>query len=184
MVKKLGVGWLLAMIAIALVGCGGAETHEAAVGETVRADGSRRYTVTAVEDYKGELITDRYVGERYAERGKWIVVDVTFENGGPNQANVIQAHDFELVDSSGRRYGVSTSPATAAYSAQQLHYQDGNWVPLGSQFSLGAIVQTSLVFDVAPDAKGLKLDIKPAGVVVDLERPHRIPVGKEHEQGR
>jgi hypothetical protein len=154
------------------------QAYEAALGEPVRTSDGRTYTVTAVEDFKGELVTDRNVDERYAELGQWIVVDMTLNNGGPNQVTVLHAHDFELIDSGGRRYSVSTSPGAAAYSAQQEYYQGWNWIPLGSQVPFGAIVRTSLVFDVARDATGLKLDVKPTGVIVDLERPRRIPINE------
>ena len=101
-------------------------------------------------------------GDTSAAHGTWLVVTVDMKNIGSRDFGV-STWDFTLIAADGTEYGLSADAGASAYSS----YQGGGFV--GEAIPPGMVVRYYLVFDIAPDAAGLRFifeqDTRPA---VDL----------------
>lgn len=117
------------------------------------------YQVTNVE--KTKTLTWSEFGNKTDAKGVWLIPYLTLQNIS-KQNYPINAHDFELRDDGGVKY--TTSSQIEAFSF--LRYKKLG--ALGEQFPPGVPVNTAVVFDVSPEAKGLKLWLSQESVLVDL----------------
>ena len=142
----------------------GAPVERAAVkvGETVRA-GTWEYTVTQVKRTKDPLVWTQF-GNSTQAKGEWLIIDLDLKNVD-KESSPVNTHDFEVQDAGGVKY--SHSADFGAYSAFPDYHKLSK---LGQQFPPNVSVRTVLVFDISPDAKGLKLHLKQARTMVDLEQ--------------
>lgn len=129
------------------------------VGETITA-GNWEYTVEKLE--KAKTLTWSQFGNKTDAKGTWLVVYMTLKNVGKENFS-INTWDFELNDATGIKYNTTTDVATA-YGFNDLK----KLAKLGEQFPPGVSTKTALLFDIAPDAKGLKLLVKQAQTSIDL----------------
>jgi len=110
-------------------------------------------TVTKVEKPGITLVTSQY-GSKSDAAGTWVVVTVTMKNTG-NQSFGVNTSDFVLKDSAGRTYKVSDDAgATYEYST----YKGGK--QLGYDVPPTVTVTYYIVFDIAPDAKGVDAEMQ------------------------
>lgn len=131
------------------------------VGDTVRS-GNWQYTVTKVERVKALKYGD-FTGSTVDALGQWLVVSLTLTNIG-SQNFPINTFDFQATDAGGVKYDTSTKLEIFSY----VRYQ--RLTSLGEQFPPGVAVKTALVFDINPEATGLKLVLKQAnGTTIALE---------------
>lgn len=128
------------------------------VGETVAA-GNWEYTVTSVE--KAKTLTWSDFGNTSDAKGIWLIVYLTLKNVGKENFS-INNWDFELNDSTGVKYNVSTDGGAFMFIGYKKLSN------LGEQFPPGVAVKTALIYDIAPDAKGLRLQLKQAKTSIDL----------------
>ena len=85
--------------------------------------------------------------------GTWLVVTVDLKNTGTKNFGV-NDHDFQLKDSTGNTYNVSSDTGASAYS----EFKGGQRV--GGQVPPGTTVRYYLVFDVGTSATGLTLQFE------------------------
>jgi hypothetical protein len=129
------------------------------IGQTVSV-GNWEYTVTKVE--KEKTLTWSEFGNTSEAKGTWLIVYMTLKNIGKQNFG-INTWDFELRDASDIKYDTSTDFGTTAMFLSYKKLSN-----LGEQYPPGVPVNTALIFDIAPDAKGLKLVLKQARTSVDL----------------
>jgi hypothetical protein len=130
------------------------------VTETI-ASGNWEYTITQVKRTNDPLVWTQF-GNKTVPKGEWLIIDLTLKNVGKEAAS-IHTGDFDVVDGNGVRYHHGTTVGTS-YAFQQFHKLSR----LGEPFPPGAPIRTALVFDIPPEAKNLKLDLKQAGKMVPL----------------
>lgn len=103
-------------------------------------------------------------GDTSKAAGTWVVVTVDLRNIGGRDFGV-SPWDFSLLAEDGTEYGLSPDAGAAAYSI----YQGGSFV--GEAMPPGAVARYYLVFDIDPNAAGLRFvfeqDTRP---VFDLGR--------------
>lgn len=133
-------------------------TPLAKVGQTVTGK-NWAYQVTNVE--KTKTLTWSEFGNKTDAKGVWVIPYLTLQNIA-KQNYPINAHDFELRDDGGVKY--TSSSQLEAFSFLRFKKLGA----LGEQFPPGVPVNTAVVFDVAPDAKGLKLWLVQESILVDL----------------
>lgn len=97
----------------------------------------------------GQTLTWSQYGNKSQAAGTWFVVTVEMKNTGKTNFG-INTHDFKLLDASGIEYKTSDDFGTYAYS----EYKGGQ--NIGKQVPPGVTVRYFVVFDIAPDAKGLR----------------------------
>lgn len=129
-----------------------APTPQAKVGDKV-SSGNWEYTVTKAEKTK-TLVWSQF-GNKTDATGVWLIVSMTLKNIG-NRNFGINTWDFELRDGSGAQYTTSSKLEAFAY----IDY--AKLASLGEQVPPGLEVKTALIFDINPEAKGLKLVLKQA----------------------
>lgn len=170
MKKKLIIGGIVVVAIIAIAGAssgnkatvttGGAgnpapvtaTSAPAKVGDKVTS-GNWSYMVTKVEKVKTLTWSD--FGNKADALGTWVVVSMTLQNVG-KQNHPINTFDFQLVDSAGTKYDTSSKIEVFSF----VRYV--KLTALGEQFPPGIDVKTALVFDVNPNATGLKVVLKQA----------------------
>ncbi len=130
------------------------------VTETI-GSGNWEYTITQVKRTNDPLVWTQF-GNKTVPKGEWLIIDLTLKNVGKEAAS-IHTDDFEVVDGNGVRYSHGTTVGTS-YAFQQFHKLSR----LGEPFPPSVPIRTALVFDIAPDAKNLKLDLKQAGKMLSL----------------
>lgn len=128
------------------------------LGDTV-TKGNWAYTVTKV-DKPGKNIDTGNQFSKLDALGTWLAVYMTIKNVG-NANFPINRTDFELQDSAGTKSNVTTE-------SMGIWLQKINLKELGAQIPPGISFDTAILFDINPDAKGLKLNLKQANTLVDL----------------
>jgi len=126
------------------------------VGTPLSAD-NWEYTVTKVEKTK-TLVWSEY-GNKSTAQGIFVVTYLTLKNIGKRNFS-INIWDFELHDDAEVKY----DPSSEGLSF--VRYR--KLTPLGDQFVPALSANTALVFDVNPNAKGLKLYLEQAKASIDL----------------
>lgn len=136
------------------------QTETAKVGQTVN-DGDLAFTVNSVD-------TAQSVGNSFTQKtaqGMYYILSVKIQNNGKN-TQTINASDFSVVDSQGRKYDYSTDGQTA------MEETDGSTSFFLQQIQPSLSVTGKIVFDVPANATGLKLmaqgDIFSNPVSIDL----------------
>lgn len=132
------------------------------VGDTITS-GNWEYKITQVKREKGPLVWSQY-GNKTEPKGEWVIIDIDLKNIGKENFG-LNTHDFGLVDDAGVKYDHSS--ASGASSSFQEYQKLSK---LGDQYPPGVPLQSALVFDINPAARGLKLDLKQAKTLVDLGR--------------
>jgi hypothetical protein len=130
-------------------GASGATPHR--IGETVTVK-NWAVTVQAPERPGKELVWSN-VGNKSAAAGTWLIVPVDLRNTGGQNFGV-NTFDFELRDGAGAIYNVSSDVGAYGYA----EYKQG--APLGGQVPPGVTVRSYAIFDINPDATGLRLVFK------------------------
>lgn len=130
------------------------------VGDTV-TKGNWAYTVSKV-DKPGKSIDTGNQFMKLDALGTWFAVYMNLKNVG-NANFPINTSDFELQDSAGIKSSVTTHIVEMGVWLDKLSLKK-----LGEQIPPGISFDTALLFDVNPDAKGLKLNLKQANTLVDL----------------
>ena len=136
------------------------QTQTAKVGSTVN-DGDLAFTVQSVD-------TAQTVGNSFSQKtaqGQYVILTVKIQNNGKD-TKTINASDFTVVDSQGRKYDYSTDGQTA------MEMTDGSTSFFLQQIQPSLSVTGKIVFDVPASATGLKLmaqgDIFNNPVSIDL----------------
>lgn len=109
-------------------------------------------TATGVEK-PGKTITWSQFNNTSTAAGTWVVVAVDMKNTGTQNFG-INGHDFQLKDSAGNTYNVSSDVGASSYSTFKGGQQIGGQVPPGTT------VRYYISFDVAPSATGLVLQFQ------------------------
>jgi hypothetical protein len=130
------------------------------VGETITS-GNWSYLITKV-DKPGKSIDTGNEFAKLDALGTWLVAYATLKNVG-NQNFGINSFDFELLDGSGVK-----SKVTDQFSGMTIWLDKLGLKPLGGQIPPGVSINTALLFDVNPDAKGFNLNLVQARRSVDL----------------
>lgn len=143
-------------------GAAPAATPSPGVGDTVTA-GNWEYTVTDVERTSEPLVWSDY-GNQTEAKGEWVIVKMTLKNIGKKNFS-INTHDFELVTGDGTKYSTSTEGGVS-YGYHEHHKLSR----LGEQMPPGLPIETAVIFDVAPNAQNLKLNLRQAKTMVDLSQ--------------
>jgi len=130
------------------------------VGDTV-TKGNWAYTVTKV-DKPGKSIDTGNQFIKLDALGTWLAVYTTLKNVG-NANFPINTTDFQLQDAAGTK-----SDVTSHIVEMDTWLDKNNLKQLGEQIPPGISFDTALLFDVNPDAKGFKLNLKQANTLVDL----------------
>ena len=132
----------------------------AKVGATVN-DGDLAFTVQTVD-------TAQTIGNSFTQKtaqGQYVILTVKIQNNGKD-TKTINASDFNVVDSQGRKYDYSTDGQMA------MEETDGTTSFFLQQIQPSLSVTGKLVFDVPATATGLKLmaqgDIFSNPVSIDL----------------
>lgn len=136
------------------------QTQTAKIGSTVN-DGDLAFTVQSVD-------TAQTVGNSFSQKtaqGQYVILTVKIQNNGKD-TKTINASDFTVVDSQGRKYDYSTDGQTA------MEMTDGSTSFFLQQIQPSLSVTGKIVFDVPASATGLKLmaqgDIFNNPVSIDL----------------
>lgn len=136
------------------------QTQSAKVGQTVN-DGDLAFTVQSVDN-------EQSIGDSFDQKtaqGTFYVLSVKIQNNGKD-TKTINASDFTVVDSQGRKYDYSTDGQTA------MEMQNGGTSFFLQQIQPSLSVTGKIVFDVPKTATGLKLmaqgDIFSTPVSIDL----------------
>lgn len=127
------------------------------VGQTIVV-GNWEYTVTGVEQVK--VLTWSDFGNTSEAKGIWLIVYLTLKNVGKENFG-INTWDFALTAGE-VKYSFSTDGGAFMF----IDYK--KMAHLGEQFPPGVAVKTALIYDIAPDAKGLRLQLIQAKTSVDL----------------
>ena len=125
------------------------------IGQKVSIKG---WELTAEASLKpGKTLEWSEFGNSQTASGKWLVVPVTLKNSSQD-AKEVSYSNFQVVDAVGKTYQHWGDLFTASMYVQYRKRQ-----PLINpvQVVSGGIVRSFLLFDVSPDAKGLKLTFKP-----------------------
>ncbi|HLG69933.1 MAG TPA: DUF4352 domain-containing protein [Chloroflexota bacterium] len=130
------------------------------VGDTVTA-GNWSYQLTKV-DKPGKSIDTGNQFEKLDALGTWLVVYMTLKNVGKQNFG-INDFDFELQDSAGTK-----SKVTDKIVEMNAWLEKTGLKPLGGQIPPGVSIDTALLFDINPDAKGFKLNLIQARQSFDL----------------
>lgn len=109
-------------------------------------------TATGVEK-PGKTLTTSQFGNTSTAAGTWVIVAVDLKNTGTKNFGVNDP-DFQLKDSAGNTYNVSSDLAATGYSTFKGGQQIGGQVPPGTT------VRYYIPFDVAPSATGLVLQFE------------------------
>lgn len=132
----------------------------AKVGATVN-DGDLAFTVQSVD-------TAQTVGNSFSQKtaqGQYVILTVKIQNDGKG-TKTVNASDFTVVDSQGRKYDYSTDGQTA------LEMSNGATSFFLQQIQPSLSVTGKIIFDVPASATGLKLmaqgDIFSNAVSIDL----------------
>ena len=128
------------------------------VGQTL-ASGNWEYTVTSIE--KAKTLTWSDYGNTTEAKGIWLIVYLTLKNIGKENFS-IYSWDFELNDATGVKYSISTDGGAMMFVSYK------KLARLGEQIPPGVPVKTALIFDIAPDARELRLQLKQAKTSIDL----------------
>ena len=115
------------------------------------------YTVTKVERTRQLVWSD--FGNRSDAQGIFVVIYLTLKNLG-KQNYSINSWDFELRDDNDAKYQTARD--------MLMIVRQMKLASLGDQFVPGLSIQTALIFDVNPDATGLKLYLDQARAAIDL----------------
>ena len=126
----------------------------AAMGEKITTP-NWQYTIVSVE-------RPVRVGTTPATTGGYLIVHVTVSRKDPDAAPP-DPGDFVLIDGSGAR--------TLAFATTSNVYGPATGINWPTRYALNAFVQNNVVFDASPQARGLRLLIKPANVEVRLPDP-------------
>lgn len=135
---------------------GSQQRSKAKLGATV-SSGNWQYSVSGVEKTK-TLTWGRY-NNRMDANGIWLVVNLKLKNIG-NQLARVDAWDFQIQDNDSTQY----DPSTLTFSYVSFK----GMAQLGEQFPPGSSLNTALVFDIGPRAKGLVLAFSESTTSVDL----------------
>ena len=101
-------------------------------------------------------------------KGQWAIVGVTLTNKGDRNFG-LSGHDFELRDASGVKYKNAVVGVAGNEWAKANGLKDGVLGLSTGQVPPGVPVKYALLFDVNPQATGLKLWLVQARVEVPLE---------------
>lgn len=146
---------VIATMAMVLTGCtspgGGAEEKAASKGETIKV-GDVKYTVTTVDKTK-EVGSE---ANKLKAKGNYIVVDMTIENIGKDRAE-FDGDMAKLWDESEQAYDLDLEASAAACSASGIADTVNVWF---GAVEPGETVKTRAVFDLAPDIKDLKIELR------------------------
>ena len=126
----------------------------AAMGEKITT-ANWQYTIVSVE-------RPIRLGATPASTGGYLIVHVTVSRKDADAAPP-DPGDFVLIDPSGAR--------TLAFAPTSNVYGPSTGITWPTRYPLNAFVQTNVVFDASPRARGLILLIKPANVEVRLPDP-------------
>ena len=126
----------------------------AAMGEKITTP-NWQYTIVSVE-------RPVKVGATPATTGGYLIVHVTVSRKDPD-APPPDPGDFVLIDASGAR--------TLAFGTTSNVYGPSTGINWPTRYALNAFTQNNVVFDASPQARGLRLLIKPANVEVRLPDP-------------
>ncbi len=136
------------------------QTQSAKVGETVN-DGDLAFTVNSVD-------TAQTIGNSFTQKtaqGQYYILSVKIQNNGKS-TQTVNASDFTVVDSQGRKYDYSQDGQTA------MEETDGSTSFFLQQIQPSLSVSGKIIFDVPASATGLKLmaqgDIFSNPVSIDL----------------
>ena len=139
---------------------GQSQTQSAKVGQTVN-DGDLAFTVNSVD-------TAQTIGNSFTQKtaqGQYYILSVKIQNNGKS-TQTINASDFTVVDSQGRKYDYSQDGQTA------MEETDGSTSFFLQQIQPSLSVSGKIIFDVPASATGLKLmaqgDIFSNPVSIDL----------------
>lgn len=139
---------------------GTASVKSAKVGDVVN-DGDLAFTVQSVDN-------SQTIGGAYTQKtaqGTYYILTVKIQNNGKD-TKTINASDFNIVDSQGRKYDYSNDGQTA------MEMSNGNTSFFLQQIQPSLSVTGKIVFDVPASATGLKLmaqgDIFSTAVSIDL----------------
>ena len=132
----------------------------AKIGDTV-SDGDLAFTV---QDMKTAATVGNSFSKKTAQ-GLYYILSVKIQNNG-KETKTINASDFKITDSQGRKYDYSQDGQTA------VELGEGTTDLFLQQVQPGLGVNGSIVFDIPKDDTGLKLlaqgDLFSHGVTVDL----------------
>ncbi|WP_449417860.1 DUF4352 domain-containing protein [Phormidium nigroviride] len=110
-------------------------------------------------------------GNSETASGKWLVVPIALKNSSQD-AKEVSHSNFQVVDAAGRTYQHWENFFTASMYVQYRKRQ-----PLITPVKVvsGGTVRSFLIFDISPDAKGLKLRFRPASwqgeeTLIELEK--------------
>lgn len=129
-----------------------------AVGTPI-AEGNWVYRVNEVE--RAETVTWSQYGNKTDAKGEWIIAFLTIKNIG-KETYALNAWDFEIHDSASIKY-----KADSMTSSMYAEYKGASG--LGDDFPPGVQAETYILFDVNPDAKGLRLWVSQAKKYIALE---------------
>ncbi len=127
------------------------------VGDTV-SSGNWRYTVTRVE--RQEAVRCFKYDDPTEAKGIWQIVQVRVTNIGTKTYS-LHTWDFEINDEAGHTYEAANE--SRAYSSLNGLSKPGDDYPPNVEAEIG------LIFDVDPNAAGLKLNLAQAETLIDLE---------------
>lgn len=137
-----------------------AQAKTAKVGDTV-SDGDLAFTVQSVDN--AQTIGSSF--DQKTAQGKFYILTVKIQNNGKD-TKTVNASDFNIVDSQGRKYDYSTDGQTA------MEMANGTTDLFLQQVQPSLSVTGKIVFDVPATATGLKLmaqgDIFSSPVEIDL----------------
>ena len=139
---------------------GAVSVKSAKVGDTVN-DGDLAFTVQSMDN--AQTIGNSF--DQKTAQGTYYILTVKIQNNGKD-TKTINASDFNIVDSQGRKYDYSTDGQTA------MEMSDGGTSFFLQQIQPSLSVTGKIVFDVPASATGLKLmaqgDIFSTPVSIDL----------------
>lgn len=130
------------------------------IGTTV-ASRNWEYTVTKVERTKTFKWTA--FGNTTNAKGVWLIVCLTLKNIGSESLH-IGPWDFGLIDATGKQY----SPYVGFDYFWFLETMKSEPIGAMELFPPGVAFNTILLFDINPEARGLKLELKQPSKVIEL----------------
>lgn len=180
MVKKLGIGCLGIIAILVVVGIIGAignsggssgdnsaavakagaatATPAPVIGDTV-TKGNWAYMVTKVE--KAKSVSWSQFGNKSDAKGTFLIVTLGIQNVG-KETYPVNAWDFEVQDGSGVKYKTALMESSTYSGYLGLSKVGDNYPP-------GVPAAMALLFDINPNATGLKLNLVQAKTMVALE---------------
>jgi len=139
------------------------------IGEKVSI---KDWELTAEASLKpGKTLEWSEFGNSQTASGKWLVVPVTIKNSSQD-AKEVSYSNFQVVDAAGKTYQHWGDLFTAS---MYVEYRKRQPLINPVQVVSGGTVRSFLLFDVSPDAKGLKLKFRPASwhgeeTLIELEK--------------